>query len=226
MANNFKHTSRFSILSENTEPINKPPANINSIKKDASDWQTAYNRNDIYSTQNRFNYDPEREKQKAKLAKEESIKKNLDVTISFPDLITPTSNIVITKDPKKPTFLEKIKIVKPTIESINDVQQTKIQPGFVELSYDSKKRKVIYNYGDKLPNINTNIRTELLVLKQLSDNYEKWKEYYIQSWGEEEYNKMYISPNYDYHYFDRLDEEYELQQDELDNQTQNGNKEL
>jgi len=218
MANRFKNASRFSILNENIEPIHKPSENNGFKKSQETEWQTVYNKADRYSTQNRFNYDPEREKQKAKLAKEELTKKNLDVAISFPDLVKNKAPFVKIEEPPKPSFLEKIKIVKPTIESVNDEQQNNILPGWVELSYNKKNKKMEYKYGDRLPKINNNISSELRVLKKLSYNYEKWKADYIQSWGEEEYNKMYISPNYDYHYFDKLDEEYELQQ-ELDNET-------
>ena len=212
MANRFKNTSRFSILNENTEPTNKPTENNMLKKTQDSEWQTVYNKNDRHSTHNhnhnRFNYDPEREKQKAAVLKEELIKKNLDIAISFPDLVKKPAHFVkqediVTTQQTKPSFLEKINVVKPIVESINDEQQNNIPPGCIELSYNAKKRKIIYKRGDALPNINNNINTDLLVLKKLSDNYEKWKADYIQSWGEDEYNKMYISPNYDYHSFDK-----------------------
>jgi hypothetical protein len=46
-------------------------------------------------------------------------------------------------------------------------------------------------------------------LVKLTRLYEKRRDNYINSWGVEEYNFMYKFPNYDYEYFDKLDELYE-----------------
>jgi hypothetical protein len=47
------------------------------------------------------------------------------------------------------------------------------------------------------------------ILEKLTDSYIKWTNNYIESWGEEAYINRYVCPNYDYDYFDKLDELYE-----------------
>lgn len=44
--------------------------------------------------------------------------------------------------------------------------------------------------------------------------YNDWVSNYIESWGEEEYEKLYTFPNHDIHYFDKLDELEDLQNEE------------
>jgi hypothetical protein len=47
------------------------------------------------------------------------------------------------------------------------------------------------------------------IFSVLNHNYEKWKANYIEEYGEYEYERNYRFPNYDYEYFDKLDEKYE-----------------
>ena len=47
------------------------------------------------------------------------------------------------------------------------------------------------------------------VLNGLTNLYERRKQEYIDSWGEDEYEKMFKFQNYNYNYFDELDEKYE-----------------
>jgi hypothetical protein len=47
------------------------------------------------------------------------------------------------------------------------------------------------------------------IMAVLDDNYTKWKEAYIEEHGWDEYDRHYRFPNYDYEYFDKLDDQYE-----------------
>lgn len=47
------------------------------------------------------------------------------------------------------------------------------------------------------------------ILNKLTDSYVKWTDNFIETWGQEAYIDRYVSPNYDAHYFDKLDELYE-----------------
>jgi hypothetical protein len=48
-----------------------------------------------------------------------------------------------------------------------------------------------------------------MIMGRLAEMYETWKEYYIETWGYEDYERNYRFHNYDYEYFDKLDELYE-----------------
>ena len=48
--------------------------------------------------------------------------------------------------------------------------------------------------------------------------HEKRTNEYKELWGEDEWERMFIFPNYDYEYFDKLDEEYEDEQEKLNEQ--------
>ena len=47
------------------------------------------------------------------------------------------------------------------------------------------------------------------IMTVLNDRYERWKEEYIEEYGWDEYDRHYRFPNYDYEYFDKLDDQYE-----------------
>jgi hypothetical protein len=61
------------------------------------------------------------------------------------------------------------------------------------------------------------------ILEALSFLHEKRTEEYIQLWGEEEWERMFIFPNHDYEYFDKLDEAYEIEQNKINEQYSNSN---
>lgn len=48
--------------------------------------------------------------------------------------------------------------------------------------------------------------------EDICEKYFQWKNKYIETWGYDQYEKIYLFSNYDYKYFDRLDylNEYEL----------------
>jgi hypothetical protein len=56
------------------------------------------------------------------------------------------------------------------------------------------------------------------IMSRLNDNYLKWKEEYIEEYGEEYYERYYRFQDWDYEYFDKLDEklerELELEEEE------------
>ena len=47
------------------------------------------------------------------------------------------------------------------------------------------------------------------VIDNLNSKYVTFVENYIELWGEPEYTNMFMFPNHDYDYFEKLDEEYE-----------------
>jgi len=61
------------------------------------------------------------------------------------------------------------------------------------------------------------------IIEALSFLHEKRTEEYIKLWGEEEWERMFIFPNHDYEYFDKLDEAYEIEQNKINEQYSNSN---
>ena len=47
------------------------------------------------------------------------------------------------------------------------------------------------------------------IMRALSERYERWKDEYIEEHGWDEYERHFRFPNYDYEYFDKLDDQYE-----------------
>lgn len=79
-----------------------------------------------------------------------------------------------------------------------------------------------------MPIINKN-ETKIIVneaeeiIEALSFLHEQRTEEYIELWGEEEWERMFIFPNHDYEYFDKLDEAYEIEQNKINEQYSNSN---
>jgi len=114
-------------------------------------------------------------------------------------------------------FLEKIKTsVKDNDTQINNIIKRHIvKPGWREMRRDRNTNKIIIETGvtKKAP------RQEDLAYKvfdQLVFLHEKRTAEYINNWGEDEWERTFLFPNYDYHYFDKLDEIYEKNNPNLD----------
>ena len=74
-------------------------------------------------------------------------------------------------------------------------------------------KKVTIKYGKKTyTSYDEKVITPTDVLYKLIMLHEQRKNDYIRDWGEESYEKTFKFINYDYDYFDNLDEEYERTQ--------------
>ena len=71
--------------------------------------------------------------------------------------------------------------------------------------------------------INKNVNEVEEIIEALSFLHEKRTEEYIKLWGEEEWERMFIFPNHDNEYFDKLDEIYEIEQNKINEQYSNLN---
>jgi hypothetical protein len=77
--------------------------------------------------------------------------------------------------------------------------------------------------NEKENEINKNVNEAEEIIEALSFLHEKRTEEYIKLWGEEEWERMFIFPNHDYEYFDKLDEIYEIEQNKINEQYSNLN---
>lgn len=74
--------------------------------------------------------------------------------------------------------------------------------------YTRENNKVIVNDYSQTGTLGTKKQEASnynIVYKELCDKYIQWKNKYIATWGYDQYKKLYLFPNYDYDYFDRLD---------------------
>jgi hypothetical protein len=96
-----------------------------------------------------------------------------------------------------------------------------LKPGWIEIKYDSTTRIKTINYAKPKKNYppvtNNEEEPYIVMLNELSDKYIRWKNAYIEKWGEHEYESLYLFPNCDSNYFedcyDDLVEEEGFEQD-------------
>ena len=85
---------------------------------------------------------------------------------------------------------------------------TKIQKPFIDTTYEVVKQKKVLNEAEE-------------IIIALSLLHEKRTNEYKELWGQSEWERMFVCPNYDYEYFDKLDEAYEIEQYKLNEQYNN-----
>ena len=114
---------------------------------------------------------------------------------------------------EKINFIEKLTAV--TIEHETDITNLEeyILPGWLAMKRDKETNKIIKKYGETTIFEKTNL-SHYEIIGKLCVLHDKRTKYYINTWGQDEYEKMFRFPNYDYDYFERLDEaeEEELEQ--------------
>jgi hypothetical protein len=198
MSNAFKPNSRFASLIEETKNDNK----VRRVSPVRVDKPNNFNRQ-------RNNYDKEYQERERVKRELELEKKKLDLLSesNFPELCTTF--------PKKEghqnavSFLDKLN-VKQEDNNKNDIC---IEPGCVVISLDAKTRRSTFVYGEST--LNNNLDNTYVdpydVLYSLVALHEQRTNDYIDLWGYDEYEKEFLCKNYDYNYFDKLDEEYEAE---------------
>lgn len=215
----FKTNSRFGTLVEN-EPNGKqvknnkvcePPEKIsgenNSFKKG---FEGRYERGDDYCA--RRTREENLKKEQERRVKEENTRKAL-APESFPDLV---SKQVTIKPVNYTSFSEKLQsvVISKTDDKIGiDLDYKNLLPGWILITKNKVTNKIISKRKEPLdvPYINGSDKFE--ILDSLVELHEKRTNEYIDMWGYEEWVNMFRFPNYDYDYFDRLDELYYQEMD-------------
>ena len=149
------------------------------------------------------------EEKRIKYEKEEKerkmleLEKSLNDKSSFPELCSKKEKET-DNNKENTSFIETLKKVTEKKEEYKEV----IKPGWVQLT--SSNNITNFVYGEKTTK--EIYKPDFYdVVEVLTHKYYSWKNEYINNWGEDEYEKMYISPDYDYNYFDKLDEKYEYE---------------
>jgi hypothetical protein len=243
MNNFFTKNSRFDVLNEEEEEwkhvtkknkkekkdnlvLDEPKTN--SFKNDRPP-RTNYRENSRYHTNDRNTNDrkwlEEKNKEAEKLKKQKEEEESLKES-NFPELhnvSTLKKEKVYELEVKTPvvSFIDKLKKDNLKEEKSKEEEEEPVEPGWVCITISpTNRRNLIYKYGKSLHEQEQEKEQEqsnpIDVLNALVALHEKRKNEYIQLWGEEEYERMFRMPNYDYEYFDRLDEKYEEEMESLE----------
>ena len=126
------------------------------------------------------------------------LERSLTDTASFPELV-PQQKPTTQTDPQDLNFLEKVKWVE-------DDKPIPWDDGLTILGSDDKEPQRRQRRQ----------KTPYEIMSKQVELYETWKANYIAQYGEYYYEHYYRFPNYDYEYFDKLDEKYEAELEELE----------
>ena len=205
--NNNNNSNRFNLLLDtNTNTNNTSKNTISNLKK--------LNPDNEYKT-NRFVSKVVNEERNKK-QKEETFIKSLSSLSEFPELQIKKKDAKHAKDEnlsKKLNFIDIVNLKNTNGETFNedkDEGDKIVPPGCVCISYDKKTKQEVWVYGENMKTTNEQITREekpYQVFQRLIELYKNRKYEYINNWGIEEYDKMFMFQNYDYDYFDKLDEE-------------------
>jgi hypothetical protein len=219
MTNVFKVKSRFSSLmeqqeveeknnkekTEKRESLEKNERVTSNTKyhdnKKRQEYSSINNNNNNNNNNNKFI------DEKEKKVKEEQ-KKIIINDCNFPILSNEKISEKTSKNvSEKLNFIDKVKTeIKIEEEILNEEY---IPPGYLVIKRDRNTNKIVRKYGEMPDYFNKKEITPSEIIDKLVYLYEKRKEEYITLWGEEEYERMFLFNNYDYHYFDKLDLQYE-----------------
>ena len=133
------------------------------------------------------------------LKKDEEINETSDINEVIDEIIPPGWS-----------YYKYTKIKNGLCGDTNSEVTIKIQKPFIEKKFEIIRQKVILNEAEE-------------IINALSLLHEKRTNEYKESWGESEWERMFMCPNYDYAYFDKLDEAYEAEQAKLAEQYYNNN---
>lgn len=189
----FKSNNRFNFLNESESQDKNKPRNEYS-KKD-------FDSKPKYQTYNKFKSEDKYTPPK----KDFQMKEN-----EFPEL--PPSNLV-----NKTSNIDQPLVTSGWSSYKFDDIQFKLNETLTPTNKSTPRHIISKNENE----INVNEAEE--IIEALSFLHEKRIEEYIKLWGEEEWERMFIFPNHDYEYFDKLDEIYEIEQNKINEQYSNLN---
>jgi hypothetical protein len=210
--NIFKTNSRFDVLMDNYNNNNNNKSNknnkYNNEKQKKTSNQSKFQKETKQLNKQEYN---KREKNENPILKKNMTEEN------FPQLIVKQKNIKETpkqlnKEETKINYIDKLNTSKQ-ITSETIIEEEKVEPGWVKLEKNKITKAVTIKYGKKTYfSDDEKIVTPTDVLYNLIKLHEQRKNDYIRDWGEESYENTFRFINYDYDYFEKLDEEYDIAQ--------------
>ena len=207
----FKKNSRFSSLMENDIPSNisnihhkeKKPVVLNEEKQTITEKPKV----ESNSFKNSRYHDRTFKDDRIKI-EERRVKDTLSID-NFPELVAPKSVILKNTNIEK-SFSEKLQSVVENKETVPSVETDykNLGQGWTLLKKENNditiKSKDIFSVTQH--KTEHNLANE--VLDTLVELHENRRHNYIEMWGYEQWEKMFEFPNYDYAYFEKLDELY------------------
>jgi hypothetical protein len=202
MSNTFKQNSRFSALIDDNAapPKNEKP----KPRGDYSDRPQRNRYTDKYSSKDQFDRNGQNQESRIKA----NAALQLELTDeNFPSIMPPTTNKVKT-DLNYTELFTSLSNNQPT-KVVVDANIETLPPGWVSLKKDPASNKIIWRENksknaDPVEKSENELATE--ALDALIELYDMRDEDYIDTWGYEDWERTFRFPNYDYEYFDRLDE--------------------
>ena len=203
--NIFKTNSRFDVLREDF--VNKK--NNKNEKQPSKENQKSKEKT---KSKEITQLNKEEKKINKKLEKSDYVNKKINlIEENFPQLTNVTKKENKIQEEKKINYIDKVNILKKT-NIISNVED-EVKPGWVKLEKNKITKQVTIKYGKRTYlSDDERLMTPEDVLNNLINLHERRKNEYIRDWGEESYEKTFRFVDYDYDYFDRLDEEYEINQ--------------
>jgi hypothetical protein len=202
MSNTFKQNSRFSaLIDDNSAPSrNEKP----KTREDYSDRPQRNRYTDKYSSRDQFDRNGQNQESRIKA----NAALQLELTDeNFPSIMPPTTNKV-KHDLNYTELFTSLSNTQPT-KVVVDANIETLAPGWVSLKKDPASNKIIWRENksknaDPVEKSENELATE--ALDALVELYDMRDEEYIDTWGYEDWERTFRFPNYDYEYFDRLDE--------------------
>jgi len=229
MNNIFKNNqSRFAALADSSISEYNETKNKKYYESTFKNNENQFNKHKKDNCQN-INNEANLQKVKEHKITEKNNKINLS-SENFPDLII--AKPVITQTLNSISFLDKIKtdVICVKTDNINiDLDYENLQPGCLLIKKDIKtgeiikKRKVSLEKS-QIYKSKTDQEIAMKVFNTLIELHEKRTNEYIDNWLYDEWEQMFRYPNYDYDYFEKLDELYEKEK-EIEKEKENYNSE-
>ncbi len=213
----FKQNTRFSSLISN-EGSNKEMKKENEKNKVSNNNETKKHGidNSFKKTNNKYYSDDrlkdDRKREADRKIKEEQIKLVLTIE-NFPELAPKAGQNISTSNGtiNYASLSEKLttSVVENKVTSNIDIDYKNLLPGWSIIKKDIDKNNItIKTKPLKESILEKNNDNNFQLLNALVELHENRTSEYIENWDYDEWEKMFKFPNYDYNYFDKLDELY------------------
>lgn len=217
-----KETTTTKVISNENNIFKRAPATDNRNNSFSTDRNNSFSNFRPRSFDNKNKELNEKREKEEKLRREkeaEEEKQKALVPENFPDIsVNNNANAENNEKKKCMNFSEKLKSVKKEKEIKEvDLDYENLKPGWALTKRDPLTKKLTTIYKESLtpkPREKTQQEIGIDIINALVELHNKRTEEYIEMWGYETWEKMYRFPNYDYEYFDKLDELYEEMENE------------
>lgn len=191
MSTPLKKNNRFSSLLDET-----PESNQYSNRSNRTEKRNISNFSNLVKSQEHNVFNKNKNKNKVPI--------NLLDENNFPSLMPAKKQNNIDYECK---YIDKI---NKNIDANKNTDDTILPLGWITVTHDKITNKSIMSYKNKKNKVESEVSVSEII-DNLVILHENRTDDYINLWGEHEYETVFLFPNYDYNFFDRCDEEEELE---------------